>query len=92
MLLPPERARFRRLAPELAVEVVPPVDRPEEVAAKMAPWLEVGVRLLWIVDPRQRTVAIPVPGQTAREPSEGEELDGGDALRDFRAPVAEPFV
>lgn len=89
---PPERVRFPRLTPDLAVEVVPPNDRLEEVAAKTAPWLESGVRLMWIVGPSRRTVAIRVPGQTMRVPSEGEELDGSDVLPDFRVPVAEIFV
>jgi len=89
---PPEHDRFLRLAPDLAVEVVSPYDRPGEVAAKAAMWLDAGVRLLWVVDPRARTVAVHVPNQAARVLGMGDDLDGGDVLPDFRVPVAELFA
>lgn len=89
---PPEHARFLRLAPDLAVEVVSPNDRPEEVVAKAAMWLEAGVRLLWVVDPRSRTVAVHVPDHAVRVLGMGDDLDGGDVLPEFRVPVAELFA
>jgi Uma2 family endonuclease len=88
---PPEHARFLRLAPDLAVEVVSPSDRPAEVTEKAAMWLAAGVRLLWVVDPRARTVAVHVPDQAVRVLGVGEELEGGDVLPGFRVAVTELF-
>ncbi len=82
---------FLRLAPDLAVEVVSPYDRPGEVAAKTAMWLDAGVRLVWVVDPAARTVAVHAPGVPVRLLHEGDGLDGDDVVEGFRVPVAELF-
>jgi len=91
-LPPPEQhARFLRVVPDLVVEVVSLHDVPSEVAAKARMWIEAGVRLAWVVDPRRRTVAVYRPG---REPSLldlEDDLDGGDVLPGFRVPIAELF-
>jgi Uma2 family endonuclease len=42
----------------MAVEVISPSDRPTEVEAKVGDWLAHGCGLVWVVDPRGRTVAI----------------------------------
>lgn len=42
---------FAELAPDLAVEVLSPDDRPGEVLEKVADWLNAGTRLVWVVDP-----------------------------------------
>ena len=89
---PPERRGFPRLAPDLVVEVISPTDRLSDVLATVAMWLEAGVRLLWLVDPDRRTVAVHEPGRGPRVLGEGEELDGGEVLPDFRVAVAELFA
>ena len=89
---PPERRGFLRLAPDLVVEVISPSDRLPDVLAKVEMWLEAGVRLLWLVDPDRRTVAVHEPGREPRLLGEGEELDGGEVLPDFRVTVAELFA
>lgn len=89
---PEDQLGFLRLAPDLVVEVVSPFDRPGEVAAKTAMWLDAGVRLVWVLDPDDRTVTIHALGHPSRTLREGDELDGGDVLPDFRVPVAELFV
>ncbi len=88
---PEEHARFLRLAPDLAVEVVSPHDATREVAAKAAMWLDAGVRLVWVVDPSARTVAVHAPGRPVRILAPEDELDGGEVLPSFRVPVAELF-
>lgn len=47
---PPPRG-FAELAPDLAVEVLSPDDRPGEVLAKVGDWLSGGARVVWVVDP-----------------------------------------
>jgi len=54
---PPPRG-FAELAPDLAVEVLSPDDRPGEVLEKVADWLNAGVRLVWVVDPVRVTARV----------------------------------
>ena len=49
---------FPALAPDLVAEVVSPSDRLVEVVAKATAWLEAGVRVVWVVDPVNRTVSV----------------------------------
>ena len=53
---PPDRGYYPG-APDLAVEVLSPDDRPGYVSDKVAEWLD-GARAVWIVDPRKRTLTI----------------------------------
>ena len=92
--LPPEAEQegFLRLAPDLAVEVLSPSDRLGDALAKVAQYLEAGVRLVWLVDPRARTVAIFTPTQPPHVLRDGDVLDGGAVLPQFSVPVTELFV
>ena len=47
---------YRKGAPDLAVEVVSPSDRPNEVAEKVYEWLFYGAKEVWILEPEQRTL------------------------------------
>ena len=87
-----QRHRFSAVAPDLVVEVVSPSDRHRYVSAKVAAYLDAGVRLIWVVEPRTRTVTIHMPGLPERVVGEGQTLDGGDVLPGFTLEVAEVFV
>ena len=91
--LPPEEAwdGLSPIAPDLAIEVLSLVDEPERVAKEVEDYLAGGVPLLWVFDPRRRTVAVHAPGRASRTLGEGELLDGGEALPGLRVPVAELF-
>ena len=67
-------------APDLAVEVVSPGDRPGYVREKVAEWLEAGAEVVWVVDPRARTVTVHEGTQGLRVFEETDTLDGGRAL------------
>lgn len=54
----PDASGFPAQAPDLAVEVLSPGDRPGEVLAKVADWLTAGSRLVWVVDPARREVRV----------------------------------
>ncbi len=92
--LPPieQQEGFLRLAPDLVVEVISPSDRMSDVMAKVMMWLDAGVRLVWLADPRLRTVTIFGPDRRGRVVQEGELLDGGDVLPGFSLAVAELFA
>ena len=91
--LPPQAQLWRvsRVGPDLAVEVVSPNDRPQEIAEKIDLYLTHGVPLVWVAYPRSRQVAVHRPGQEPLILGEGDTLDGGDVLPGFQLPVAEVF-
>ena len=87
----PAPAGFLRLAPDLAVEIVSPSNTWTEMAAKVRDYLEAGVRLVWIVDPRSRTVTVHELGATPVITRPEAELTGGDVLPGFSTPVGGLF-
>ncbi len=91
--LPPadRRQRFFDGPPDLAVEIVSPSNRQSEVAEKVRLWLRFGTRLVWVVDPSNRTVAVWTADGTMRLLRETDELDGGEVLPGFLVAVAELF-
>lgn len=78
-------------APDLALEVISPWDTVYEVDEKVHEWLEAGTLLVWVVNPKQRTVAVHRPGVSVTILTERDILDGGDVLPGFRLPVADIF-
>jgi Uma2 family endonuclease len=45
------RQGYVPFAPDLAIEILSPGDRPGEVLEKVAQWLTAGTRLVWVIDP-----------------------------------------
>ena len=78
-------------APDLAVEVISPHDLYTEVEEKVAEWLEHGSRLVFVVNPRRRTVAVHRPGQPVRILAENDVLDGEDVVPGWTLPVRDLF-
>jgi len=74
---------FAELAPDLAVEVLSPDDRPGEVLAKIADWLTAGARLVWIVDPVRATARVYRADGTESILAERDILHGEDVLPGF---------
>lgn len=74
--------------PDLAVEVISPTDRLVKVQEKVTQYRRAGVRLVWVVNPRRKTVQIVHP-----KDSEGATLgldgvlDGEDVVPGFTLPV-----
>lgn len=83
--------RFLRQAPDLAVEILSPGDRTSESLEKVRVYLDAGVSLVWIVDPKRQRVVIWKDDQTVHELKPGDILDGGNLLPGFRFPVADLF-
>ena len=78
---------YYEVVPDLVVEIVSPNDSPQYVAERVAMWLSHGVRLVWAVYPVARTVAAHPSEGPALIYTEGDELDGGAVLPDFRCAV-----
>jgi Uma2 family endonuclease len=78
-------------APDLAVEIVSPSNTAVELLAKVFDYLDAGTRLVWVIYPESRSVAVHASRSEARYLTEADELTGGDVLPGFRLPVAELF-
>jgi Uma2 family endonuclease len=74
-------------APDLAVEILSPDDRMTNVMDKLRFYLLHGVRLVWLIDPDNRTVTVMTSVSEARILSEDDILDGGDVLAGFTCVV-----
>ncbi len=77
------RDAFVEGAPELAVEVLSPTDRASDVLQKIREYLAAGARLVWVVDPHNRTVTAHHPSGDARTYSGAEPVGGEDVLPGF---------
>lgn len=75
---------FPDLAPDLAVEVVSPGDRPRYVLDKVGEYLEAGVHLVWVIDPRRARAVVYRSLSDVRELGPDDVLDGEDVLPGFR--------
>lgn len=85
------RHGFLDVAPELAVEILSPTDRPDQVRRKLGEYFAAGVRLVWVIDPAARTVRVHRGGGEPRSLACGEVLTGADVLPGFRMPVDDVF-
>jgi Uma2 family endonuclease len=80
------------LVPDLAVEVLREGNTPGEIRRKLKEYFLAGVPLVWLVDPRQRTVQVftaPDQGQTV---TEDQVLGGGAVLPGLRLPLRDVFA
>ncbi|MBI4582485.1 MAG: Uma2 family endonuclease [Planctomycetes bacterium] len=83
---------FLPIVPDLAVETIAENDRPQEIADKIAEWLDSGVRLVWAVDPQRKTVTVHRPGVEPRVLKVGDCLEGEEVIPGFRLALAEIFT
>lgn len=88
----PRSAGHCPIHPDLMIEVVSPGDLYYEVDEKVADFLEAGTTLVWVINPRLRSVMVHRGGD--RPPvrlAENQELDGEDVLPGFRCLVKDLF-
>lgn len=79
-------------APDLAVEVLSPDNRPREVKEKSEAWIAAGVKLLWVVDPKMETMTVYRSASDVETKTGSDFLDGGEVVHDFRCTVADIFA
>lgn len=77
--------------PDLAVEIRSPGDRSSELRAKVSDYLARGVRLVWVLDAKTRTVTTHEPGSTPVTLGMEDVLDGGDVVPGFTCAVRRIF-
>jgi Uma2 family endonuclease len=83
---------FWPFAPDLAVEVVSPGDRPGEVKEKIRDWLGAGTRLVIIIEPRKQIVTVYRSLTEFTELTINDELTGGDVVPGWAMPVSALFA
>jgi len=82
--------KYAGLAPDLAVEMVSPNDKAEEIHAKVNKYLQYGTRLVWVAYPETQTVVVHT-ASGAQTLSETDTLEGGDVLPGFKLLIREIF-
>ncbi len=82
---------YAALAPDLAVEVLSPSDRPGETLAKIGDWLTAGSRLMWVVDPGRREARVYRQDGSETLLTERDVLNGEDVVPGFECPLGALF-
>jgi Uma2 family endonuclease len=77
--------------PDLAIEILSESNTPAEIRRKLGEYFASGVRLVWVIDPRKRTVRVHTSARRSRLIREHQLLDGGDVLPGFSVKLADLF-
>ena len=85
---PPERG-FWEIAPDLAAEIVSPENTADEVAQKVTEYLRAGVKLIWVIYPRQKQVHVFRPGRDPKILGGDDFVEGEDVVTGFRIPLTD---
>jgi Uma2 family endonuclease len=83
---------YRSGAPDLAVEVFSPGNTKREMAEKVEQYFAAGARLVWVVNPKSKTVTVYRSLTDVTVLTEKDTLDGGEVVPGFQIPVAEIFA
>jgi Uma2 family endonuclease len=78
--------------PDLAVDILSPGQPAGEFADKLLFYLMNGVRVVWVIDPERRTIAVYRPGREPARLTREDMLDGDDLLPGFSVPVERIFA
>jgi Uma2 family endonuclease len=84
--------KFRRIAPDLAVEIVSPSNRSRDLVEKAHQFLDAGSCLVWVVNPIRKTVTVYRSRTDVTILRLGDTLDGEGVLPAFRLPLAQLFA
>ncbi|MEM9955653.1 MAG: Uma2 family endonuclease [Chloroflexota bacterium] len=79
------------LVPDLVVEVISPSDKYSDVTTKVDAYLKDGVKLIWIVDPQRKTIAVYEGSDSPRTLRVDDTLTGANVLPDFEIAVKAIF-
>ena len=82
---------YHSQAPDLCVEILSPSNTKKGLRTKLKEYFRVGVRMVWVIDPEDRSITIfraPLEGLTLYENAV---VDGGDVLPEFTCLVSDLF-
>lgn len=77
---------------DLCVEVVSPSNTKKELRTKIREYFFAGVRMVWVVDPEDRSVVILGAPDEGRTVYDDAWIDGGDVLPGFSCQVSDLFT
>lgn len=80
------------LAPDLAIEILSISNTRAEMSRKRGEYFAAGVRLVWEIDPEDRSAAVYLPDGSRTVLDASQTLDGADVLPGFRLPLADLFA
>ena len=80
-----------RRCSHLAVEVISPGERQAKIEKKVGQWLQLGARVVWIVNPQTRLVTVYRPDGSVTVLLESDELTGDDLVPGFKISVRDVF-
>jgi len=83
--------RYAEYSPDLCVEVLSPSNSRSDIRDKLAEYFTGGAKLVWVVDPDDRSVTVYQNAQEGRVLHQETSIDGGDVLPNFTCPVADFF-
>ena len=92
--IPNDQAHLKPIAdypPDLAVEIISKNDRPGELARKRRDYFASGTKLIWIVDPDERTVEVFTNVDESTTLTASDTLTGGNVLPGYELVLTELF-
>ena len=84
-------AGYIEVVPDLAVEVVSPNDKARELNEKLEEYLRAGVKLVWIIHPKTKTVDVHRPSGDNTRLNATDNLSGESVISGFECKVSELF-
>jgi Uma2 family endonuclease len=87
--LPEIPEEYTDIPPDLAVEVVSPGDHYSRIQTKVRHYLDHGVKMIWIVDPTDRSVTVYRSKEQGKILVETDTLTGEDVVPGFACRVAD---
>jgi Uma2 family endonuclease len=78
-------------APDLAVEIASPSDKPDDLARKAQQYLATGAGAVWVLYPEARLAYLYPPGRSIEARDESQSLDNAELLPGFTVALSEIF-
>jgi Uma2 family endonuclease len=83
---------FFQGAPDLAIEVISPSNTFEEIYTKLVEYFDNNCRVVWVINPDERSVVVYRQPQPDRLLKMTDSLDGEEVIPGFTLPVAQLFA
>ncbi len=90
--IPEDADKASPIPPDLAVEVVSPTDVLNRIVEKAFAYLAAGTQLVWVVEPKSKTVMVYRSETDIKLLTRNDTLTGEDVVEGFSCPVVELFA
>ena len=89
--LPDDHSRACPVPPDLAVEVISHTDITRRTIDKAFAYLEVGTQIVWVLEPRSKTLTVFRSETDIELLTRNDTLNGENVIKGFSCPVAQLF-